>query len=174
MTRSMTCPVPSNMNPLSPNGFKFSIARIPGLTYFMQDISIPALTLPSIGMPTPYTNIPFSGESMEFDMLQLQFLIDGDMANYVALFRWLRGLGFPEDNTQYMEQVANDHLSENAASMSDATLEILGNTNSTIQTIQFVDCVITSLSALTFTSTASDVSYLIGDAVFRYSYYDFL
>jgi hypothetical protein len=173
--RRLGCPVPENLNPLSPNGFKFSLERIPDLTYFIQEIEIPAISLPNIGINTPFSKIPITGETMRFDTLTIKFLIDGDMKNYIALFRWLRGMGFPQNNEQYVEQIQYPNsLTENSAAMSDGTLEVLGNTNSTIQTIQFVDCVITSLNALTFLSTSTDVNYLIGHATFEYSYYDFI
>lgn len=171
------CPVPSNINPLSPNGFKFSIARIPELTYFSQEVALPDVSLPEVEVSTPFIQYPLPGDMMKFDDLAVRFIIDSTMSNYIALFKWLRGLGFPENNNQYLTQVQVGMemlLSENAAAMSDATLSILGNTNNVIQTVLFKDCVITNLSALPFTSVADDVTYLVGDAIFSYSYYTFL
>lgn len=173
MTRLLTCPVPENINPLSPNGFMFSIARIPELTYFCQEVSIPDVSLPPTDQNTPFVRIPLPGDTLDFGDLTVQFLVDSRMENYKALFNWIRGLGFPENYKQYNDQVTNSFaISENAAALSDATLTPL-NSSGAAATILFKDCVITSLSSLTFASTSNDVQYLVGNATFRYTYFKF-
>ena len=174
--RTLACPYPETVNPLSPNGFRFSIARIPEVTYFIQEVALPEISLPAVDQMTPFVRAPTTGDIPEFEELRIQFLVDSMMNNYRALFNWIRGLGFPEKNPQYTAQVKDGRsrrMSENASASSDATLSILGNTNNVIQTVNFRDCFITSLSTLNFTSTASDVQYLIGAASFRYTLYDF-
>ena len=175
MNRLLACPVPTNVNPLSPNGFMFSLQRIPELTYFCQEVTLPAVALPSVGINTPYVQYPVPGDIVDFSELTVQFLVDAEMTNYRALFKWLTGLGFPENNAQYTAEIQNKmSLNESAAASSDATLTILGNTNRPIQTIEFKDCIITSLNSLLFTSTSSDVQYLVGNATFRYTLYKFI
>lgn len=174
MSRLLTCPVPENINPLSPNGFMFSIARIPELTYFCQEVNLPDVSLQAIEQGSPFARIPLPGDTLDFGDLNVQFLVDSQMANYKALFNWIRGLGFPENNRQYTEQITNSYsLNENAAAFSDATLTALNNKNLPAGTILFKDCVITSLNTLTFTSTSSDVQYLVGNATFKYTYFKF-
>lgn len=176
-TRTLTCPLPANLNPLSPNGYMFTLARLPELSYFCQEVSLPAITLPEATQLNPFSKIPLSGDQIEFDTLRVQFLIDEKMENYKAIHNWLIGLGFPENNSQYTQYIENTPIpgvSEVAKSSSDATLVILGNTNLPIQVIQFADCVPESLESITFTSTNQDVQYLIGSASFRYSYYKFV
>lgn len=173
--RILSCPIPTNINPLSPNGFMFSIQRLPELTYFAQDVSLPAITLGSLSIATPFVNYPVAGDMVEFGDLTIPFLVDSNMSNYKAVFNWIRGLGFPENNTQYTEQVTSQlATSEVQASTSDATLSVLGSNNQVIQTIQFIDCIPTSLDTLTFTSTVQDVQYLVANVTFRYSYYRFI
>ena len=173
--RILSCPVPSNINPLSPNGFMFSIQRLPAVSFFCQEVNLPAVSLPAIGMATPFVNYPIAGDIMDFGELNIQFLVDSEMSNYKAIFNWLRGLGFPEDNAQYTEQVTTQiPTAEVAASTSDATLTILGSNSLPVQTIQFIDLVPVSIDSLTFTSTSQDVQYLIGNASFKYAYYKFV
>lgn len=174
MTRLLTCPVPENINPLSPNGFMFSIARIPEITYFCQEVNLPSVNLPTVEQSSPFSRIPLPGDTLDFGELTVQFLIDSSMTNYKALFNWIRGLGFPESNQQYTEQTNSRYqLSENAAAMSDATLVILNNKSVSTESVLFKDCVITGLNSLSFTSTSSDVQYLVGNATFRYTYFKF-
>lgn len=175
--RILTCPVPENINPLSPNGYMFTLARLPELSFFCQEVSLPAITLPEATQLTPFTKVPLSGDQIDFDTLRVQFLIDEKMSNYRAIHDWIVGLGFPERNEQYTFEVGSSPipgLSEVAKSSSDASLVILGNNNVPIQVIQFADCVPESLESITFTSTNQDVQYLIGSCSFRYSYYKFI
>jgi len=176
-TRTLTCPLPANINPLSPNGYMFTLQRLPELSYFCQEVSLPAITLPEATQLNPFSKIPLSGDQIDFDTLRVQFLVDENMANYRSIHDWIVGLGFPENNSQYTQAIGNIAIpgaSEVARSSSDATLVILGNNNQPIQVIQFADCVPESLESITFTSTNQDVQYLIGSASFRYSYYKFI
>lgn len=174
MSRILQCPVPSNINPLNPNGFMFSITRIPEVSFFCQEVNLPSISLQNVEMPTPFVNYPIAGDRPDFGDLNVQFLIDSEMKNYKAVFNWLRGLGFPENNQQYTEQTASGTTSEVAASYSDAVLSILGGGSMPIQTIRFVDVLPVSLESLTFLSTNQDVQYLVGNATFKYAYYNFL
>lgn len=176
-TKTLSCPLPENINPLSPNGYMFTLQRLPELSYFCQEVSLPAITLPEATQLNPFSRIPLSGDQIDFDTLRVQFLIDEKMANYRAIHDWIVGLGFPENNsqyTQYIEGASIPGISEVAKSSSDATLVILGNNNMPIQVIQFADCVPESLESVTFTSTNQDVQYLIGSASFKYTYYKFV
>ncbi len=176
-TRTLTCPLPENINPLSPNGYMFTLQRLPELSYFCQEVSLPAITLPEATQFTPFSRVPISGDQLEFDTLRVQFLVDDKMKNYRAIHDWLVGLGFPENNGQYTQTIEGSSmpgLSEVAKSSSDATLIILGNNNMPIQAIQFTDCVPESLESITFVSTSQDVQYLVGSASFRYTNYKFV
>ena len=176
-TRTLTCPIPENLNPLSPNGYTFLLHRLPGLSYFCQEITLPSITLPEITQFTPLTRIPIAGDQIDYDTLRVQFLVDEKMENYKAIHNWIVGLGFPENYSQYTNVIDTAVIpggSEVAASSSDATLIIMGNNNTPIQTRQFSDCIPESLESITFTSTNQDVQYLVGSASFRYSYYKFL
>ena len=175
MNRVLSCPVPSNINPLSPNGFMFSIARLPDLTYFCQEVPLPDISITAPEIATPFVNYPVPGEKLNFGSLNVQFLVDSEMKNYKAIFNWLNGLGFPEDYEQFAEQARSPlNLRTQPATVSDATLTILNNSNLPIQTVQFVDCFPESLQSLNFTSTSQDVNYLVGNATFRYSHYRFV
>lgn len=170
----LTCPFPSNINPLSPNGFMFTISRIPEVSFFCQEVQLPSVSLSNIEMPTPFVHYPLAGDTMDFGDLSIQFLVDSEMANYKSIFNWLRGLGFPENNLQYTDQVSSENgVSEVQASSSDATLSILNGNNQPIQTVRFIDVLPLSLESLTFLSTSQDVQYLIGNATFKYAYYKF-
>lgn len=177
LMKTLTCPIPETISPLSPNGYLFSLARIPTATYFCQEVNLPDVTLGTTISATRFSDYPVPGDKMEFGQLNVQFLVDERMHNYKEIFNWLQGLGFPESNKQFANQIEAapiGDISNSQKVVSDATLVILGNTNNPIQTVQFIDCFPEALSSLTFVSTAQDVQYLIGNATFRYSYYKFV
>lgn len=175
MTNRLSCPIPTNINPLSPNGFMFSIQKLPSVTFFCQEASIPSMILGSPTFNNPFASIPLQGEMLSFEPLKLQFLIDEDMLNYKAVHHWMVGLGFPENYNQYIDFTAEDTLSisEVSKGYSDATLTILGSNNVAVQSIRFIDTFPTNIESLSFQSTNNDVRYLVGSVSFKYSYYKF-
>ena len=171
-----TLTVPSNINPLSPNGFMLNITKLPDISYFCQQVNLPTITLGSIDQNTPLSTIGVPGEMLEYAQLDVQFLIDENMTNYKAIYNWMVGLGFPEKHSQYTTFINSDDKSrtELGKNYSDATLSVLSATNNVVQQISFVDIFPISLDSLVFQSTNADVNYMIGHASFRYSYYKFI
>lgn len=170
--------IPTNINPLSPSGFKFSIQKLPGLQFYCQTVNLPGVVLGEPSFGTPFSRIPVPGETLTFTDLTVQFLVDEDMSNYKALQGWLYGLGFPLDYQQYVNFQkldttsigANNDLAKN---YSDASLFILTNNSVESILVSFRNLFPTSLESLTFTGIDTDVNYLIGNATFKYSYYEF-
>lgn len=168
------CLYPNNLNPLSPNGFNFSITKLPDVSFFCQRVMIPSITLASIERPTPFVNTPIPGEIMTFSELSLQFLIDDQMKNYKAIYNWLIGLGFPQDHKQYQNLVNSSNstvYSELTRNYSDATVTVLDSQNNATNSFKFYDLFPISLDPVQFESTAMDVNYVIGSATFKYTYF---
>ena len=165
---------PNNLNPLSPNGFNFSITKLPGVSFFCQRVTIPSISLASIDRPTPFINTPIPGEIMSFSELSLQFLIDDKMENYKSIFNWMVALGYPEDNEQYSKFIGTQTgtvYSELAKNYSDATVTVLDAQNNATNGFKFYDLFPISLDPIQFEATAMDVNYVIGSATFKYSYF---
>jgi hypothetical protein len=164
-TRISSCPFPANMNPLGNSTFKFTITKLPEVKYFLQEVELPTIILGETTQSTSFVDVPIPGDRVTFDVLNISFLIDSEMANYKAIFNWIQGQGFPEGHFQY---------AGTSNAYSDATLEIIDNLGSSVAAIQFVDLVPTSLAGITLQSNVDDVTYLVGRATFRYSYYRFI
>lgn len=177
---SSLCPIPNNINPLSPTGFRFSITKLPGIQFFCQDVTLPEISLPEINVMTPLSTMSISGEILNYGDLTLTFLINEDMDNYAAIYDWLTGVGFPENHDQYSQfqeaQRSGTDLSTRGTgtNFSDGVLEILGSNNKPVRSFGFVDLHPTSLTSLRFESTVDTVNYLIGSCSFRYTYFKLL
>lgn len=176
MAITTSCPLPSNINPLSSNGFNFSIQKLPEVSFFCQEANLPSITLQEVTVATPLAYIQEPGEMVNYGQLNIQFLIDENMSNYKAVHNWLIGLGFPKDNQQYQDLLNADTSpikSTEQKVFSDASLQILGSNLQPSQTVRFIDIFPTSLETLTFQSTATDVQYLVGSATFTCLRYEF-
>lgn len=175
--QTLSCPVPSNINPLSPNGFKFNITKLPTIDFFCQEVNLPEITLGQATLANPFSDQPIPGDKLEFGILNVKFLIDEDMQNYTSIQNWLIGLGYPQNYEQYKNYIRQDDrnvTNELLQNLSDGVLQILNNSNNPSKTIQFRDMFPISLSTLTFLSTSQDVTYLVGDASFRLGWYEVL
>lgn len=174
---NLSCPIPDNINPLSPNGFMFTISKLPALNFFCQQVGLPGVTLGEPEFANPLSRQPIPGETITYDTLQVQFLVDETMTNYRSIYNWIIALGFPTGYDEYVNFLNEDDrivTSELAKNYSDGTLHILGSNNKVVQTIFFTDLFPVSLDTLIFQSTNQDVNYLVGNAVFRYGFYKFI
>ena len=177
MANTLSCPVPSNITPLSPNGFLFSIQRLPSLNFFCQQANLPGITIGEPEFANPFSKQPIPGETLTYDTMSVQFLVDSNMENYKAIYNWIVALGFPNDYEQYVSFINEDErgvISELAKNYSDAVLQILAGNNQPIATVQFIDLFPVAIESLVFAGTNQDVQYLVGNATFRYAYYKFL
>mgnify|MGYP003348384037 FL=1 len=165
--RTISCPLPSNLNPLSPNGFQFNITKLPDLTFFAQQVNLPGLTFGDPMQTNPFASVAIPGDHITYDTLNVQYIIDSELKNYLGIYNWLIALGFPQTYTQYTDyqsQQAANFYSELAKNYSDAVLEILTPKNGTAAQIQFVDVFPVALESMIFNSTNTDVQYLVGNA----------
>lgn len=176
MAATLQCPLPGNINPLSPNGFLFTVTKLPDVSFFCQQVNLPGITLGEPEFANPFSRQPIPGDSLTFDTLNVQFLVDEEMKNFTAIYDWMVGLGFPENYTQYQELVGSraKGQSELIANVSDATLIILGSNNVKVKEIYFKDVFPTSIESLLFSTTSTEVNYLVGNAQFRFGYYKIL
>ena len=172
------CDVPQNIAPLQVNGFIFSLQRLPELTYFCQSVTIPTVSLPAPTQATPFVQYPLPGDHLQFAPLEISYLVDNSFINHTRLFSWLQGVGFPDNHQQYIDerdstQFTSLRKNENVALMSDATVTILGNASQNLCKINFIDCIVTSVGSLGFTTSNADVQYLTASASFEYTSYTF-
>ena len=171
----MTTSIPAKINPLSPNGFNFSISKAPNVTFFCQQAALPGIMLGEPTFATPFSTQPIPGDTLSYSPLTLNFLVDEQMLNYNVLYNWIVALGFPENYQQYTTLLAGDTVAygELAKNYSDATLEILDANNNVIRTVTFYDAFPTALESINFSSTNTDVPYVVGQATFRFGHFKF-
>ncbi len=168
---------PTNLNYLSPLGFKFTLRRSPTVNYFCQSVDIPAISMTPVNTPTPLGTLVRPGDKIVYEPLTLSFRVDEDMKNYIEIVNWIEGLGHPNSLQQTRDLSRASPLASggNVGSMltltSDATLTVLTSHKNPGLNAFFSDVFPTSLSALRFTSMSNDVEYLEATATFSYRKY---
>ena len=74
---------PANKNFLSPISFKFMIKKAPHVNFFIQQVTVPRISLPSVETPNPFVSLPKPGDHIDFDTLSIKFKVDEDLQNYL-------------------------------------------------------------------------------------------
>ena len=162
-----------NRNFLSGVAFKFNLSKFQKVDFFSNSARIPELSL-ELAQQSPYLkNIAVPGERLTYGDFTLRFLVDENLENYVSVYNWLKGLGFPE-TTQQFRDVTTDSKGQRdpKEAFCDGTLRILNSNYREVGKVKFNDLFPTSLTSLDFDATATDVQYLTAEATFKYTIYD--
>ena len=181
---------PDKLDYSSPTQFRFILNQIPTVQFFVQTANIPGISLGEAVIPTPYKDIPYVGDKVTYESLNVQFLVDEHLENYIEIHNWMVGLGFPKTRQQFTDFRSNTSNTSNAAGKgqtdigkvgksvaerplySDATLTVLSNKNNPLVECRFEDVFPVALSGLDYTQQVSDVEYLTATVDFRYKLYE--
>ena len=162
-----------NRNYLSGIGFKFNLAKYPKVDFFSNSARIPELSLAVATQPSYLKDIDIPGEKLTYGDFTLKFLVDENMENYMSVYNWLTGLGFPETTKQYKELTTDSAAQrDEKEAFCDGTLKILNSNLREIASVKFTDLFPVSLSSLDFDATSADIEYFTAEASFKYTIYD--
>ena len=163
----------ANRNFLSGVAFKFNLTKFPKVDFFSNSARIPELNLELTRQPSYLKNIDVPGERLTYGDFTLRFLVDENMENYLSVYEWLTGLGFPETTKEFAEIIKDkEGQRDPKEAFCDGTLRILNSNYREVAKVKFNDLFPTSLTSLDFDATATDVQYLTAEATFKYTIYD--
>ena len=168
----------ANRNYMSPVGFKLILTKTPKVDFLCQSANIPQISMGTAVQPSYLKDIAVPGDKVLYDDLNVRFLVDEKMENYLAIYKWITGLGFPESIGQF-SQLKKDDIRTNAAAsddgdpryfeFSDATLQVLNSNYRPSVLVNFKDAFPTSLSTLDFDVTTRDYNYFTAEVSFKYT-----
>ena len=166
-----------NRNFLAPTGFKFTLDRAKSVSFFCNQANIPDISLGVAEQPTWLKDLPVPGDKMQFGDLNLRFLVDEDLKNYMSIQHWIRGLGYPEDMQEFRDLESEATMPANFGQegdniYSDGTLQILNSSLVPNFQVVFKDMFPYSLTTLSFDATDTDIEYFTADVSFKYSIYN--
>ena len=167
-----------NRNFLAPVGFKFNLKRSPCAAFFCNQANIPDISLGVTEQPNYLRQIPIPGDMMDFGDLNIRFMVDEDLKNFMEIQNWIRGLGYPESTEQFdkLEKDGSKSLPRSYKQMgdqiySDGTLQILSSNMVGKFNVNFNELWPYSLTTLTFDATDTDIDYFTADVSFKYTMY---
>ena len=162
---------PVNKNFLSPLNFQFQLKRAPYLNFFIQSITLPAISITFAEIPSPTLAIPYSLGHLNYDNLEITFKIDEDFQNYMEIHDWLRSLGQLDTALGY-KTLQNNSKTTGDTLRSDITLIINDALKNPNYEVTFVDCFPLALGQASFQTTDDTVNYVTASAVFKYAYFN--
>ena len=148
------------------------MAKFPKVDFFSNSARIPELSLELATLASYLKNIDVPGERLSYGDLTLRFLVDENMENYISVYNWLTGLGFPETTNEFADLIKDkDGQRDPKEAFCDGTLRILNSNYREVAKVKFNDLFPTSLTSLDFDATNTDVQYFTAEATFKYTVY---
>lgn len=163
----MTTTIP-NKSFLSNNKYEFVITRLPNVAFFLQGINIPNISLGTTITQTPFVQIPKPSNTLTFEPLNINYIIDEDMKSWFELYTWMTNLGNPESLNKL--GILTNFPGKNNSVTSDATLFVKTNSNNLNIKFTFYDIFPTELNGVQLTSTEGQ-EFLTSTVTFSYTYY---
>ena len=164
----LTTTQPSNINQLNIVSFEVNFSRLPNVEYFCQRVNIPAVILGEAFQPMPFMNLPVEGDTLSFEAMNISFILDEDMQNYLEIYSWLTALGFPRDYEQFKTLKPASEASQYLSMFSDVNIILNTNKSNPNYKITFNDVFPTSLSSVQFDTSVSALEPIIVDATFNF------
>jgi|TARA_B110000438_G_scaffold191405_1_gene183039 hypothetical protein len=181
---------PDKLDYASPTQFRFGINQLPKVEFFTTEANLPGIDMGFTQQNTPFKDIPIIGDKLTYGSLEITFIVDEYLENYISLHNWMTGLGFPSSRQQFskfrdvesnvgagqkavpsVDQVGTATPDKNL--YSDAFLMLLSNKNNAIVEVIFENVFPVSLSSLSYSQNATDVDYMSATCTFQYQIYRF-
>ena len=162
---------PAKLDMLSPLGFRFQIKKLPNVNFYLQNVVLPEVSLPSTQQPTPFVSVPLPGDHLDYGELKITFKVDENFTNYIEVHNWIRGLGFPESLEEYGNLARKPRMSGEGV-YSDASLIVTTNLKNPNVEFIFEDCYPIIVGSMRFNTTDTDVIYIECDATFKYTKFE--
>ena len=171
---------PLNQSLAQSTKFTLTFSRLPYVTFFCSAVNLPGVSAGNTLQNTPFSDLPVPGDKIEYEPLDISFLVDEDYRSWFTVHDWIRGITFPTSFEEYknlrLQQPtsAQSVLARNADSpqYSDAVLTLYTNKNNPNIRVKFRDCFPISLSSIRYSTQDNADVIITGDASFKFAYYD--
>jgi hypothetical protein len=157
---------PTAENYLYPTSFQLSIARIPDTIYNCQTANVPGITVAEIAKNNPATGrtLKIPSQSLQFEDLQIKFLVDEHMSNWIEIYNWMQNLRVVADWATV--QKFPDQLS-------DASLVLYSSANNPIKALRFHNMFPKELSSLEMDATVDNPEAITATVTFAFEFFTF-
>ena len=98
---------PDTVNPFLTTNFKFTLNRLPNVTFWCTSVNIPSVSIGEVTVHTQMMPIHVPGSSVSLDQLRVTFMVDENFTNWRELYYWMRGIMPFEDFTDVITNESN-------------------------------------------------------------------
>lgn len=162
---------PKNLNHLREKNFisKMSIEKLSDIDFFVTTVTIPGFNVGEVIQRGINKAIPRPGNTLEKDPLTVQFLLDEDMNNWLAIYEWMTGMTFPIDFEQSRTWIKKQKDAGVQDYYSNITIFLLKNSMRPNLALTFHNAFPTNLDGFDMTVAGSDEP-IVANAVFSFSH----
>jgi len=167
---------PSNTNLLQPTKFLLTIDKIPATQYFCQTVNIPGIGLSSTTYNTPLVDIPVMGNKIEYETLDIKFLVDEQLQSWNQIYNWFLAIASPvsiADRVSKTNAMSNT-VNKSLPNYSDLTITILSALNNPVARIQFTNAFPISLSSIELDTKSSSDDIITAEVSFKYQSFEII
>ena len=102
---------PKNKNLLAQSKYEMVFSRLPHVKFFLQSFTFPGLNTGSIEFNTAFSNVPLPGDSIQYEDLSCNVLLDEDMFVYSEVHDWMIANNKRDNSEQYNRESEVDTAS---------------------------------------------------------------
>lgn len=155
--------IPTNTSLLQTTKYTFIIPDKPFLRYFCQTVNMPGVSTSPVEIPTPFSPTFRHGDTLRYDALAINAIIDEDFRVWEETYKWLVSLTTPTQFSEYAK-----HPTRRSELYFDGVLTLNNNSNVPNMRIKFFHCHPISLGSVNFTTMDSADVIPTADIVFQF------
>lgn len=159
-------------NYLQNNSYQLILPRFPLVTFYSSSFVLPSMELPEANFSTPFSDIKAPGDKVNYVPFTFQFIVDRNMDNYREIQKWMINISVAKDHSSFRDYPNKDPKHQSLGQQ-DAKVSILSGKSNPIAHITFYDAFPISLGGFEFTSQDPTTNYVLAQATFAYTYFDF-
>ena len=164
-------------NYLSASNFVLIIEKCPEVSMNIQTCNLPGITFGQSTVANPFIDYSVPGTHCSTDHLDMKFLVDKNMYNWIYMWTWLSKLGFKRNYEMFKELKPNYKeilTNPNRINFEYTDVELVfldNNKNEMGVRAHFSDCFPIEVGSLEFDTTLAEEQPVTCDVRFQYTDY---
>lgn len=90
---------PDNINYFQGNAYRVLFQRAPNVAFHIQNVNIPGLSVAVSDTSTPGLTVNGLSNQLTFDTIDIEFIVDEDLTNWLEIYNWLHEFFNPNTGT---------------------------------------------------------------------------
>lgn len=93
---------PDSVNAFQNTNFKFTLTRLPNVTFWCSSVNIPQVSVGEVTIQTRFLPHHVPGSSIQLDPLRVSFAVDEEFSNWNEIYNWMRSIVPFEDFSEIL------------------------------------------------------------------------